>query len=417
MTTPRPLVNTNVPYELCVYRTRTGEVVKWVEIEGTPRWEAGINVIGSWSVQVDLHSPNLSKPELNAVLDSWYWSWAVVQGQVIHQAGPVIGEDFDDGNDYTTINGVGLWGLYKDKRLLINAGRASTSVITGIDADVAFGTTATSDKGGPIPAANQNVSLYTIAKRLLENEQSKSGGALPIVLPDAGWEVAGTAIRTYPGIEMGSTGQKQFDLTQVLGGPEIQYVPEFTSLSRSAIQHRVQIGKPRLGQLGYAHAWTYRQACLKLGFISDGGNMTDRDWDKGAGFERNVKTGFAENMQDVTAGSFQARPLLETAGQLHTSSENQTELDGYAAADVANGRTQLRDLKVEVSMNGDTGDGSSSPSPSFAAVNCGDTGVIFVSKHPRLPDGAYYVRVLRKGPGSSFKTGSLIVQTLGVSYT
>lgn len=417
MTTPQPKVNTNIPYEVCVYRTRTGDVVGWVPLIGTPRWSGGINVAGDWAVQAALHSKSMSKSLLSQFIDPWNMSWAVCQGSVIHQAGPVRTEDFaDSGDDYTQVNGTGLWGLYNEKRVLVNKDRASTSVITGIDADLAFGTGTTSDKGGPIPVANRNVSLPTIAKRILENEQGKPGGALPIILPDVGWEVAGTDVRTYQGPELAPTGQRLYELTQVQGGPEIQMIAEFTSGARSAVQHRIAIGKPRLGQLGYAHAWTYRKALTKFGYVTDGEVMTDRDWDKGTGFERNIKTGFAENLTDITTG-FQTRPLLETVGQMHTSSDNQPELDAYALAAVTNGRTSDRVMIMEVSMNGDIGTGDQPPSPNFASVSCGDTAIAFVENHPRLADGQYYVRVIKKGSASGFKIGALTVNLLGVKLS
>lgn len=412
MTSPRS--NVNIPYEVLVYRTRTGDVVGRVPIIGSPRWESGINIPGSWQVQADVYDRTCPKSLLSQYIDPWYMSWAVCQGSVIHQAGPVRSEDFDDsGGSYTTVNGSGLWALYTEKRTLVNATRTTVAGITGADADLAFGTATISDKGGPIPVANRNVTLPTIVKRIFENEQAKPGGALPIVLPDAGWEVAGTDVRTYQGPELAPTGQRVFELTQVLGGPEVQIQPEFTDGSRSAVQHRVSIGKPRLGQLGYLHAWTYQRACTKFGGVVDGDSMVDRRWDKGAGFERNVHTGFAENMNGVTSGPFQLRPLLETVGQEHTSSENDAELAGYASADVANGRIPDQVFTVEVTMNGDTGDGQAPPSPNFGAVTAGDTGVIFVQNHPRFADGQYFVRVIKKASASGFKTGSLIVDTLG----
>lgn len=422
MTLPQTKLAPSDPYELCVYRTRTGEVVRWLPLVSTPRWESGLNIVGSWGAQIALDSRYISKADLSAIADPWYWSWAVVQGNVIHQAGPVTSEDFaDDGSLSTSFSGQGLWALYKEKRVAVNAGRTSTAVITGIDADISFGTTATSDKGGPIPVANRNINLGTIVKRLLENEQAKSGGALPIVLPtDASLIVPSNPgqvdTRTYQGPELSKTGDLIYALTQVINGPEVELAAEFTDSTRSLVQHRVRIGTPRLGQLGYPHAWTYRSACTRFGHVTDGGLMRDRGWDKGAGFERNVFTGFSENLAGVTTGpvGFQTRPLLEDVGQQHSSSENQPELDGYAAADVANGRKPTLQLAVEVTMNGDNGDGETPPSVNFASVANGDTGVVFVRNHPRLEDGKYSIRVIRKSSSASTsERGTLTVDFLG----
>lgn len=402
---------TPVPYEVCVYQTRTGQVFDWLPLTGTPRWERGINIAGSWSVSVALDSRFITKDRLNKLTDpKWYWSFAICQGTKIFQAGPLVSEDFnDDGGNQTTFTGGGLWRLLLDKRLLLNKDRASTSVIKNNDADVSFGPGTTSDKGGAIPVANRNLSLHTVCKRVVENEIGKPGGTLPISLPD---DIAGFTVRTFQGPELGSTGQRLFEATQVIDGPEIEFVPRFTSDDRTAIEHVMSIGNPRLGRLDYPHGWTTGKALNKLGFISDGQKMTDRDWDRGAGFDRNLITGFAENMADVTTGSYQTRPLLESVGTSHSNSDNTTELNGYAAADVQDGRTADLQLRVEVSMLGDTGTGDLPPSPRFIDVSPGDTGRLRVRDHRRLPDGLYEVRILRMGPGTSLSYGALTVDVL-----
>lgn len=414
MTLPVRKLDT-LPYEVCVYSTRTGQVIGWLPFVGIPRWERGINIQGSWSVTVPLDNRYVSKAQINSWVDpKWHWSFAICQGQTIYQAGPLVTEDFDDGENVTTFTGGGLWRLLTDKRVLVNAGRTSVDVIKNIDADVAFGTTAVSDKGGPIPAGNQNVSLHTIAKRLVENELAKPGGTLPVTLPA---DIAGTSIRTYQGPELASTGQRLFELTQVVNGPEMEFRGRFTDESRTFVVHDFLIGNPRLGRLDYAYGWATGKACVKLGFTSDGMNMADRDWDRGAGFDRNVITGFAENMDGVTTGSYQTRPLLEVVGTLHSNSDNVTELNGYAAADVADGRTAELVLKVEVTMTGGTGNGDLPPSPGFSLVSPGDTAYIRVRNHRRLPNAIYSVRVMRMGPGQTSKTGVLTVQVLSGSPT
>jgi hypothetical protein len=411
---PQPRVTRNTPYEVCVYRTRTGEVVKWLPIVGVPRWERGLNIVGSWSVRVSLDQSLLTKDELSRLIEPWHWSWAIVQGRSIHQAGPVLSEDFaDDGSQHTTISGVGLWALYKEKRVLYNKDVYVIPVLQGIDADVAFGPGTTSDKGGPIPLANRDLSLHTIVKRLLENEQGKGGGAVPLVLPD---DVPGDSARTFLGAELATTGNRIYEITQVRNGPEVEFVPQFTDTERTGIEHQVYIGNPRLGQLGYEHSWTYGKALTKLGFISDGSRMVNRRWDRGSGFERNVQTGFFEDDDGVTAGipvSWQTMPLLETVGQEHTDNGNPVELIDYARADVERGLSSELNLAAEVTLEGDSGDGSDPPSPTFDSVSPGDTASFHVYGHPRLRDGRYQVRILRMSASSSYKRGVLTVEVLG----
>jgi hypothetical protein len=292
----------------------------------------------------------------------------------------------------------------------MNASRASVSDVNAQDADFAFGPGATSPRGAPIPADRRNLSLHTIAKRLLENEQAKSGGALPIALPAA--DIAGNSEREYLASEVKYTGDRLFELTQVNNGPEIEFWPRFTTIERNSIQHLVDIGNPRIGRLDYPHSWTYRKALVTLGEEMDGSEMTSRRWDRGAGFDRNVKYGFAENMDGVTSGPFQQRPLLESVGQLHSDAEDATLLNGYASADLQSGQQPLLNLVAEVTLEGDAGDGDQPPSPTFDSVRNGDTGLFQVYQHPRLKDGLYHVRVIKMGNGATSKLGKLTVEVL-----
>lgn len=410
---PQPRVTRNTPYRVCVYRTRTGEVVKWLPLAATPRWESGINMPGSWQVMVSLDQRYLTKSELSGLTEAWYWSWAIVQGSSIYQAGPVISESFGDGGDtHTTVSGIGLWGLYKEKRVLINAARANAGAVTPTDADFAFGTGTVSEKGAPIPLERRNLNLATVAKRILENEQAKAGGAVPLVIPLV--DGAGSTVRDWLASDLAMTGNRLFDLTQVQGGPEIELRAEFADTERSHVQHVALIGNPRIGRLDYPHAWSYGKALTNLGIERDGSRMITHRWDRGAGFDRNVRTGFAANTDGVTTGSFQQRPLLESVGQLHSDNADQASLDGYAAAEVSTGQSAMLNLTVEVSIEGDDGTGGDPPSPTMDSLRNGDTGIFNVRNHPRLSDGTYYIRVLKMGSGSSAKRGRLTVDLLKV---
>jgi hypothetical protein len=405
-----PRVTRNTRYEVHVYRTRTGEIVQRLPLVGTPRWESGLNLTGMWSVQVSLDERLVSKQSLRQLTESWYWSWAIVQGGSVFQAGPVTSSSYQDGNDYVTVNGMGLWALYKQKRILINAGRASVSNINAQDADFAFGPGTESEHGAPIPLARRNLSLHTIIKRLLENEQAKPGGSVPLATLPA--DIAGAAEREFLASQLASTGNRIFEITQVVNGPELELWPEFANTERSSIRHVATIGNTRIGRLDFPHAWSYRKALVSLGEELDGSGLVSRRWDRGAGFDRNVRTGFAEDLDGVTSGAFQQRPLLESVGQLHSDEGDADVLNGYAQADLAAGRKPILSLPIEVTMEGDAGDGKMPPSPTFDSVRNGDTGVLHVYDHPWRPDGPYYVRVLKMGSGSGPKRGRLTVEIL-----
>lgn len=69
--------------------------------------------------------------------------------------------------------------------------------------------------------------LSLIAKRLVEQAQAWTAGELPVSIPsDSDLGGAGTAHeRTYPGYELGRVGQRLRQLSEVQGGPEIQFAP------------------------------------------------------------------------------------------------------------------------------------------------------------------------------------------------
>lgn len=406
--TPRATRNTR--YEVYVYRTRSGEVVARLPVVGTPRWESGLNLTGMWSAQISLDARLISKQSLRQLTESWYWSWAIVQGGSIFQAGPVVSSSYADGDDFVTVNGLGLWALYKQKRILVNAARLTNDGVTTSDADFAFGPGTQSEHGAPIPVARRNLSLHTIMKRLLENEQAKPGGSVPLATLPV--DIAGTSEREFLASQLAYTGNRMFELTQVVNGPELELWPEFANTERSSIRHSATIGNPRIGRLDFPHAWSYRKALVSLGEELDGNGLVSRRWDRGAGFDRNVRTGFAEDLNGVTSGPYQQRPLLESVGQLHSSEEDAAVLTGYAQADLNSGQKPILNLPVEVTMEGDAGDGKAPPSPTFDSVRNGDTGVLHVVDHPWRPDGPYYIRVLKMGNGTSHKRGRLTIEIM-----
>lgn len=421
MSSPQPKLISTTPYEVCVYRTRTGDVVGWIPCAAIPTWERGLNIAGSWTAFPSLDDRYLTKADLNGWIEEWDWSWAVVQGQHIWQAGPVKGETYpDDGANSTTIAGVGLLAMLQEKRALLNPSRAAVDVITGIDADVAFGITAVSEKGAPIPAGNQNLALQTIIKRLFEGLLAEPGGDLPIDLPTE--EYAGTAIRGYPGYELGSPGGRAVDITQVSGGPEMELVPFFTTTDRLVVRHRLHVGKPenngRLGQLGYAHMWDSNQALLKVGFERNGEQRTNRHWEKGEGSDRTAVVKFAQDLTGVTTGpTVGQRPLLETVGSGHINASETATLQGYADAAVLNGQHSRLTLTVEVRPDGDDGQGGGSRSPVLTAVSPGDTAILKLKNHRRLPDGPYEVRILRMRGTSDLTRAGLDVQVLSGGFS
>ena len=407
--------------KIYVFETRTGRVLAVVPHVGVPSWSSALNSAGDWKASLWLRdgaeSGGLAPDDLEGLSVPWRLSYAVAQGTKIWQAGPLVGEDYQRGQSSTAMAGGGIWKLLADKRTMLNPGRANLADVTSTAADQVYGPTGyTPVIGGTVPAGNRDLSLHTIAKRIVQTAETAPGGDLPIVFPD---DLSGNSIREYPGYDLASPGARLTDLTQVIGGPEIQFAPEFVDpLTLQAIQWRMRIGDTktgtgRLGNLGFPHAWDLGKALLDVDYGTDGSTMATRDFERGNGMNRDLLTGFADNpLNPLDAGAI----LLEAVGGAHTSATQQDTLNTWASAAVANGGLPVPRMKADVRTAGDDGTGLVTRSPHQAAVFDGDTGVLNIRGHRRVRDGQYWVRITGRGSGSTADEMTLTLQLLGVTY-
>lgn len=404
---PRPKVQFE-KVEVRAFETRTGRVAGVVPYVGEPKWTRGIpNVVGSWSVTVPVDTKELSKELLDAYTQSWKYSWAISQGQKIWQAGPMVVEDYQGGVT-TAVRGFGLWQLLTDKRLLISPTRSANNNATLPDTDVAFGPTGTSDIGSTIPAGNQNLSLHTIAKRIVQTITAATGGDLPIVYPA---DIAGTSVRTYPGYDLASPGQRLSELTQVQMGPEIEFAPEFVDpLTKQQIRWVMRIGNPKLGSTDIRHRWSSEKALISLAFTKDGSGRCNLDFERGNGMNRDLVTGFVA----VPVSTLDpADLLLEEVGSGHTSATDSVTLDSWAYGKVVSNLIPQAVCTAIVRVPGDDGRGNATESPTLTAVELGDMCSITLIRHRRLNNGQYAFRIIGI-EGAGDQLAKLTLQFIGM---
>ncbi|ALG06857.1 hypothetical protein [Kibdelosporangium phytohabitans] len=390
--------------------TRTGRVVDDLPYLDTPRYEYGINTAGGWGIRVPI-GDTLSAQDLDELSDPWRFSIGVAIGNHIAQMGPLVGESYndDDGLAVVDLSGGGIWNYLTTKRLLVTGDVNGTTIKTAA-ADVVFGPGATSPKGTPIPPANQNLSLHTIAKRMLQISMARTNGALPILLPA---DIAGTAEREYPGYDLAYLGERLMQVTQVEAGPEIEFRPRYVDETRTFVQWEMRIGTPaaggRLGNLNGLHQWEYGKALVKVHMNRDGSQQTHTRYERGAGMERDLLLGYAADSSFATTFGW---PLLEDVGGQHTSATEQSTLDNWAAGAVNTYKKPVTTWTAVIRLAGDNGFGEDTTSPSVFEFAVGDTAIFQMKGHRRIRDGRYLVRILSVA-GDSRDTAKLNVQLIG----
>lgn len=285
------------------------------------------------------------------------------------EGGPIWTTDFDDDNGILQIGAGGLWTYFDHRKvmaILAAGANPATSTVTYTTAE-----------------------LSLQAKRLVELAESHTGGDLPIVLPsDADLGGAGaTHVRTYPGHELAWTGERLKQLTEVEGGPEIQFVPRRRSDDPRYLEWLMRIGVTPSMELSQTGApWVFDHTVPKgpvtsLSVKTDGSQQAFRSWASGQGDAESKMIGRAEDLTLVDAGW----PLLENEV---TSQDNVILLDtlnAVAAEDVARGARPLRSYSLKVNRDA---------RPNVGQYRPGDYARIRVAAHDFLPDGDIDVRIL-----------------------
>jgi hypothetical protein len=374
-----------IPWRLFVAETVTGRIVEDVPLVGTPQWNYGVNQAGALQVTVPIGA--IDKRTLRALLDYWRLSWGLAWGGHILQCGPVVTHKFSDvdGPPTLTVGAAGIWGLFTTKRVLANPAFVGTNLALETADTILTG-----------------LSLHTIAKRLVQNDMTRNG-SLPVTLPS---DIAGTAERTYPGYDLAYVGERINQLTQVIDGPEIEFRPEYTSDTRTAVRWKMRIGNPRLGNLGVPHAYDYGRALTHVDEDGDGSQQQFRTWTRGNGMERGLLLGHHADTSLVSAGW----PRLDNLDNDHSSATDVATLNGWARADVETYRRPIIKLAAKVRLDGTNGRGEATGAPAVSELEVGDNGTFNIRDHRWIADGQYTQRIIAVNSGGDYETAQLTLQ-------
>lgn len=282
----------------------TGRVITSLTVQ-QGNWSTGINEAGSLTATVTLTDPDVQALGLYNAATVGKSFLACVENGTIMEAGPIWTHDWDEDTGKLQITAAGMWS-YFDHRVLIpvlTAGQTPSDVETYYE----------------------NVSLLTVARRLVQQAQTHTNGQVPIVLPA---EVAGTETREYKGDDLPLVGDALADLTSAENGPEIDFRPRFKT-DRRYIEWVMRVGTPTQPQLvgPSTHVWDYgtKQKSIRgLKTRRDGSKLQGRTW--GQGGSAGAATTFSTYTN--TALLTQGYPLLELVDSSRSVDE-QSELDAY----------------------------------------------------------------------------------------
>lgn len=320
--------------EYILANLRTGRRILNVPVMTGP-WDDRLGAAETVSVTVDMNDPDVQALDLRNSGTPAQSALFVVEGNVIMAGGPVWVRKYDRDNKTLTLDAQGL-ASYFDHRLILPllARTASVNQWTISDPDDDTKTIA----NPALSSVFSNLSLGTIAKRLVQQSQTWTGGNLPIVFQAD--EIA-DATRTYLGVEFKSVNEALTQLSEVENGPEINFQPRFTS-DRLGIEWLLQVGttaQPLITSTAVL-AWNVtapESPISGLQIKDDATNLGSLAWQTGGRMADTVLVARSYDSTLVDSGF----PLLELTDTSHSSVDIQSTLDDYVNADTATGKRSV----------------------------------------------------------------------------
>lgn len=307
---------------------------------------------------------------------------------VILDAGPIWETAFDFDTLQLTLTGAGIRSYFEHRFVL------PANVSTHLGSDSSF----------------TNLSYRTIAKRVVQQAQAWTNGALPITFES---DVAGSYVRTYLGADLNTVDDALSKLTGVENGPDIDFRPSFNS-DRTAISWAMVTGSPELVQSGADWVWDMSIPTSPVRAASkkqSGAVLASREWATGGTPEgaaaRIVSTA---SSGVLTSAGF---PMLEGSSS-YSSVITQSVLDAHAAGAVVLGSKMQEQFEFSVSAfpTGTLPSGVSiRTAPWVGEYRVGDYGVLGLPDNPWTGAQRPRVRIL----GYSYDGGDVVKFTTAIS--
>ncbi len=357
-------------WRVMVAETLTGEIKADIQYKDQPNFERSLNSKGSLSITAHIDAaPNLGV-DFHTYTRPGKYSWILCYGTTIVQAGPIWSHSFDDTTRILSATCGGLFSVLSRRTMRNPAGHTA---IVHPSEDLIY----------------SDMSLHDIMRAIVRDNLDQTYYGLPVLLPEP--DNLGGNERTYQGYDLAKTGERMTELAAVINGPEFDFAPEWAD-GGSYIRWRLKVGAPKLGSTETTAVWDYGTESAPISSINVDVNGSEspvtRVWVKGSGNERDLLTGFAEDLTPVAEGY----PGLDFVDSDHTSVTEQATLEAYADQDLARLSRAIEKWTCSLRIAG-SGAGIEY-APALTEWELGDAPIFAVSGHPWLPANSYRRRVV-----------------------
>lgn len=349
----------------------------------TGNWSEVLNDSGDVSCTVSLKDPAVRRLGLAESASVGKAFLAALEGDTVLQAGPIWFHDYDRDSLQLTLTASGMWSYFDHRVLLpVLAGRNPTDVTT--DTRYSLPVTDPAATGYPWPT-DTSKSLQGIARALVAQAQTWTGGNVPVILPA---EVATDGSdRWYKGADLGVVGERLTQLTQVDGGPDIMFTPRLRS-DRLGIEWVMRIGtptEPRLfsTQRQRFYVGTQKSSVSKLKMHVDGTGLASQAFGAGGRTEDQTLITVSTDTTLTDLGY----PLFEAVDSSHSTVSKTATLQGYSDEIVTVGRTPQKVSSFDHDL---------SQHPYVEAFNAGDFADLRVRNDPYIPKGSHGMRIMSR---------------------
>lgn len=366
---------------------RTGRKLQDVSVTKCS-WSKPLNGPGSLGVTLTLRDPDIAALGLRNVATPGKAFLAILENDVVMEAGPIWVHDYNADTKELELAAAGLWS-YFDHRVLIPVLAAGQSPV-GADSNYA------------------GLALGTIAKRLVQQARQHTGGNVPVVFQDDEADPRKESERNYLGAELGLIGDRLEQLTNVIGGPDIDFTPRLTA-DRQGIEWVMRTGSTTQPQLAaqQTHVWDMsvpESAVHRLRVRRTAEKMVGRAFAAGGRTADSVMTARYENPALTNAGY----PLLEAVDSTHSSVSEQPTLDAYAMEAARTGYKPVEFWTFEV---------DAIATPRVGIYQVGDYCRLKIKGDPYLPDNVTDGYLRRIVSMSGDEQGRRIKITTGEVYS